>query len=78
MSLIIPSDVQERVNALLGTGRFTSEAEILRAAITVLEEQHADQAAIQGGINDVENGHYRPFAYFDAEFRAQNNIENKA
>jgi hypothetical protein len=26
-------------------------------------------AAIRGGINDMENGRYRPFADFDAEFR---------
>jgi Arc/MetJ-type ribon-helix-helix transcriptional regulator len=78
MSLIIPADVQERVSALLGTGRYASEEEILRAAVTALEEQNADLAAIQGGINDMESGHYRPFADFDAEFRERNQIANDA
>ena len=78
MSLIIPADVQERVNALLGTGRYASEEEILRAAVAALEEQNADLAAIQSGINDMENGRYRPFADFDAEFRSRNQVEKDA
>ena len=78
MSVIIPADVQERVNALLGTGLYASEEEILRAAVAALEEQNADLAAIQSGINDMENGRYRPFADFDAEFRERNEIENDA
>ena len=77
MSLIIPADLQERVNALLGTGRYGSEDEILRAAIAALEEQNADLSAIQGGINDMENGRYRSFAEFDAEFREHNQVSNQ-
>jgi Arc/MetJ-type ribon-helix-helix transcriptional regulator len=78
MSLIIPADVQQRVKALLGTGRYASEEEILRAAVAALEEQNDDLAAIQSGINDMENGRYRPFAEFDAEFRKRNQVENDA
>ena len=78
MSLIIPADVQDRVNALLGTGRFASEEEILRAAVAALEERNADLTAIQNGINDMENGGYRPFAAFDGEFRERNRIEKDA
>ena len=78
MSLTIPADIQERVHALLGTGRYASEEDILRAAVTALEDQNADLAAIQSGINDMENGRYRPFAGFDAEFRERNRIEADA
>jgi Arc/MetJ-type ribon-helix-helix transcriptional regulator len=70
----IPADIQERVNALLGTGRYASEEEILRAAVTALEVQDADLAAIQAGVKDMERGRYRPFAEFDAEFRRRNQI----
>jgi Arc/MetJ-type ribon-helix-helix transcriptional regulator len=77
MSLIIPADVQERVNALLGTGRYSSGEEILRAAVAALEEQNADLTAIQSGIDDLENGRYRAFADFDAEFRQRNQIESE-
>lgn len=78
MSLTIPADVQVRMNALLGTGRYSSEEEILRAAVKALEEQNADVTAIQSGINDIESGRYRPFAEFDAEFRQRNQIGSDA
>ena len=78
MSLTVPADVQKRVSALLGTGRYASEEEILRAAVAALEDQNANLTAIQSGINDMENGRYRPFADFDGEFRKRNQIETDA
>ena len=78
MSLTIPADVQQRVNVLLGTGRYASEEEILRAALLALEEQNADLTAIQSGIDDMKNGRYRPFSDFDAEFCERNQIETDA
>lgn len=78
MSLTIPADIQSRVNAPLGTGRYASQEDILRAAVSALEEQNADLAAIQCGIDDMENGRYRPFGAFDVEFRQRNQIENDA
>jgi len=58
----------------LGTGLYASEEEILRAAVTALEERNADFAAIRNGIDDMENGRYVPLEEFDAEFREQNQI----
>lgn len=78
MAWTIPVDVQARVTALLGTGRYGSEEEILRAALAALEVQNADRAAIQSAINDMENGRCRPFANFDAEFRQRNEIADEA
>jgi Arc/MetJ-type ribon-helix-helix transcriptional regulator len=78
MSLTIPADVQERVNALLVSGRYASEEAILRAAVAALEEQNADLTAIQSGISDMENGRHRPFIDFDAEFRERNQVGNDA
>jgi Arc/MetJ-type ribon-helix-helix transcriptional regulator len=75
MPLVIPADVQKRVSALLGTGRYASEEEILRAAVGALEEQNADLSAIESGLNDMEKERYRPFGDFDAEFRQRNQIE---
>jgi Arc/MetJ-type ribon-helix-helix transcriptional regulator len=78
MSLMIQADVQQRMNALFRTGLYGSEEEILRAAVTALEERNADLAAIKSGVNDMENSRYRPFAEFDAEYRKRNQIENGA
>ena len=76
MSIVIPQDVQQRVTALLGTGRYASEEELLRAALMALEEQNDELAAIQSSIKDMESGRYRVFADFDSEFRQRNQIEN--
>jgi Arc/MetJ-type ribon-helix-helix transcriptional regulator len=78
MPLTIPPDLQTRVSALLKTGRYASEEEILRAAVSALEEQNADLAAIQCGINDMEQGRTQKFADFDAAFRKRNHIEPSA
>ena len=78
MSLIIPADVKQRVDALFVTGRYGSAEDILRAAVTALEEQNADLVAIQSGVDDMENGRTRLFSAFDAEFRKRNKIENDA
>jgi Arc/MetJ-type ribon-helix-helix transcriptional regulator len=70
--------MQQRVNILLETRRYASEEEILRAAILALEKKNADLTAIQSGIDDMQNGRYRPFADFDAESRNRNQVENDA
>ena len=74
--MTIPLDIQQRVTALVGTGRYGSEAEVLRAAVGALEAQDADQASIRSGIEDMKNGRTCSFADFDAEFRKRNKIEN--
>lgn len=68
----------ERVKALLGTGRFASGEEILRAVVAALEQQNDDPTAIQNGIAGMEHGRYQLLAEFDAEFRKLNQIENGA
>ena len=75
MSLTIPAGLQQRINALLDTGRYSSEEEILRAAVAALKERNAELMAIENGINDMVNGRYRLFVDFDAEFRQRNQIE---
>ena len=58
MSLVIPADLQQRVNALLGTGRYASEEEILRV-VTQTEDldqacqQLIDKANEHGGLDNV-------------------------
>jgi Arc/MetJ-type ribon-helix-helix transcriptional regulator len=75
-AMTIPMDVQQRVSALLGTGRYSSEEEVLRAAVAALEIQDADVTAIQAGIRDLEQGRYRPFSEFKSDFRKHNQLEN--
>jgi len=74
MSTTIPADVRERMNALLLTGRYSSEEDVLRAAVAALEEQNADLTAIQQGIDDMEAGRCRPIEEFNIEVRKRNQI----
>jgi Arc/MetJ-type ribon-helix-helix transcriptional regulator len=70
----LSSDVSARIDAYIATGQFTNQDEVMRAALTALEEQREDWAAIQAGIADMEAGRFRPFAAADADLRKKHNI----
>ena len=69
-----PTDVDQRVKSQLAMGLYETEDDVLRAAMTALEREHEDLAAIQAGIEDIEAGRFRPFAEIDAEFRKKHSI----
>ena len=73
-----PPDVSQRIHTHLERGHFQTEDDVLRAAITALERESDDLAAIQAGIDDVEAGRFRPFTEIDAEFRQKHNVADKA
>ena len=70
----IPADIDERVSALLATGRYESRDDVLRAAIRALELHRDEVTAIQEGIDDMEAGRVMPLREFDRDFRERNNI----
>ena len=70
----IPADIDERVSALLATGRYESRDDVLRAAIRALELHRDEVTAIQEGIDDMEAGRVMPLREFDRDFRGRNNI----
>jgi Arc/MetJ-type ribon-helix-helix transcriptional regulator len=70
----IPADIDERVSALLATGRYESRDDVLRAAILALELHRDEVTAIQEGIDDMEAGRVMPLREFDRDFRERNNI----
>ena len=73
-----PPDVGQRIHTQLERGCFQTEDDVLRAAITALERENSDLAAIQDGIADIEAGRFRPFAEVDAEFRRTHNLADRA
>ncbi len=77
MNYPFPPDVGQRVKSQLAKGKYQSEDEVLRAAMSALEREHDDLAAIQAGIEDMEAGRYRPFVEIDAEFRKKHNIPDR-
>ena len=68
------SDIVQRIDAQVATGQFASHDEVIRAALSALEQQQEDWEAIELGITDMEAGRYRPFSQVDAELRSKHNI----
>jgi Arc/MetJ-type ribon-helix-helix transcriptional regulator len=78
MSDHLPSDVTQTIAALLASGKYVSQDEILRDALAALRQRDEDVAAIRAGIADMEAGRCRPFAECDDAFRARHNIAKDA
>ena len=74
MNYPFPPDVGQRIQNQLELGLYQSEDDVLRAAMSALEREHGDLAAIAAGIEDMEAGRYRPFADINVEFRQKHNI----
>jgi Arc/MetJ-type ribon-helix-helix transcriptional regulator len=69
MSCEIPPDVQRQIQDRLLTGRYDSEADVLREAMRALILHDEEVAAIRAGIEDMEAGRTRPFEEADAAIR---------
>ena len=71
MTMALPPDVQSRIQDLVDSGRFSSAADVVAHAISALEREQAEIAAIQEGLDDVAAGRVRPLTEVDAEIREQ-------
>jgi predicted transcriptional regulator len=60
MSNTLPPDIDALIKARMSVGDYDTEAELLRDALSALDAQNADVAAIQAGIDDMEAGRMRP------------------
>ena len=60
MAYEFPPDVSERVEAYVASGAFASADEVLREAISALDERESDLASIRRGIDDEAAGRFRP------------------
>ena len=66
MNAPFPPNVSQRVRVQIEQGLFPMEDDVLRAAMTALEREEKDLAAIAAGTEDMEAGRYRPFTQIDA------------
>jgi putative addiction module CopG family antidote len=69
MKYELPPDVEQQLKERVASGRYASEADVLRDALAALESRDQELAAIQAGIDDMEAGRVRPFNEVDAEIR---------
>jgi len=78
MSRTIPDDIWARAQAIVATGDYKSEFDVLRNALTMLEHfienRRCDMESILDGIDDMEAGRCVSFEEFDADFRKRNNM----
>jgi Arc/MetJ-type ribon-helix-helix transcriptional regulator len=60
MTYQIPPDVNERVEAYLAGGDYASADDVLREAISALDERESDLASIRRGMEDEAAGRMKP------------------
>jgi len=67
----LPPDVQDQIREHIATGLYSSEDDVLRAALRALAFRRDELAAVQAGIDDMEAGRLSPFEEVDADIRRQ-------
>ena len=69
MTIDLPADLTQQIQEHMSTGRFTSEADVLRQALIALQWRDGELAAVRAGVEDRDAGRHYPFAEVDAEVR---------
>lgn len=72
MAIAINEEEVERViHEKVASGEYGSEAEVLLAAIRLLQWQDQEVAAIEAGLDDVRAGRTQPLVEVQAELRRE-------
>jgi putative addiction module CopG family antidote len=78
MSIQVPTDIQERVDAQIATGAFRSADEVLREAMDTLERRQRSlselQAMVREAEEDVAAGRVGPFDVAETMSRIQKRL----
>jgi predicted transcriptional regulator len=71
MSYAFPATIQQLIDQNMATGLYTSEEDVLHAALHVLSDYNATVADIRQGMADYELGRGVPLAEAMADIRQQ-------
>jgi Arc/MetJ-type ribon-helix-helix transcriptional regulator len=71
MSYTFPAEIKQLIDQNLATGMYSSEDEVLQAALHALSEYHATVADIRQGMIDYEHGRGEPLAQAMTDIRQQ-------
>ena len=74
MPYAFPPEIAEPVRRRVTSGQFSSEDEVLKAALRALDDRDTELAAIQAGLADLEAGRVSSLADVDARLRARHTI----
>jgi Arc/MetJ-type ribon-helix-helix transcriptional regulator len=71
MSYAFPPEIRQLIDQSLATGVYSSEEDVLQAALYVLGDYHATIADIRQGMSDYAAGHGEPLSEAMADVRQQ-------
>jgi Arc/MetJ-type ribon-helix-helix transcriptional regulator len=71
MSYAFPPDIKQLIDQNLATGIYSSEDDVLQAALHVLSDYNSTIGDIRQGMSDVEAGKGEPLAQVFDEIRRQ-------
>ena len=71
MSYAFPPEIKHLIDESMATGMYTSEEDVLQAALHVLSDYNATVADIRQGISDHEHGDGQPLSEAIANIRRQ-------
>ncbi len=71
MSYAFPPEIKNLIEESMATGMYSSEEDVLQAALHVLNDYNATVADIRQGISDYEHGGGQPLSEAIADIRRQ-------
>ena len=71
MSYAFPPEIKNLINQNMATGLYSSEDQVLQAALHVLSDYHATIVDIRQGMSDYEQGRGEPLSQVVADIRQQ-------
>jgi predicted transcriptional regulator len=74
MQIELPEEIARRVQSRAAARPGVSEIDVLRQGLDALDSLDSERAAIQEGIDAMNQGRVQDFHEFDREFRAAHGI----
>ncbi len=71
MSYAFPPEIKHLIDENMATGMYSSEEDVLQAALHVLSNYNATVADIRQGISDYEQGRGEPLSQVFVDIRRQ-------
>jgi Arc/MetJ-type ribon-helix-helix transcriptional regulator len=71
MTYSFPPEIRQLINQNMGTGKYTSEDDVLQVALSVLSDYHATIADVQQGLLDYQHGMGEPLEVAVDDVRSQ-------
>ncbi len=71
MAYAFPPDIKQLIDRNMATGMYSSEDDVLQAALHVLSDYNATVADIRQGMTDYEQGRGEPLSEAMSDIRRQ-------